>query len=450
MKNRNFAFQPRLKSLFYFLILVSLTVNFNCSPPSTDVVEITFGRGPDETGGAIRAQIDRFNQENKSKIRVVWKELSNYSNVQNKEIVADFKSSQPELDVIASDVIWTPQFASNGWVEDLSSRFFEEFNPGDFIEAAMESVSYNFHIWGIPWYTDTGILYYRKDLLEKSGYSAPPKTWSELIAMSQKAMQDSGTKFGFVFQGGDYEGGVTNAAEFIWNAGGDILFGDLSVSGTFDQAMIDPDIIMVNSPQAAKGLSDALAIVQSGIAPAEVTTYKENEAGASFQRGEAVFMRSWSSSYGFVLDPDSKVKPGMVGLTSLPVSEEGMESFSCLGGWNLMVNAKSSDKEKDAAWEFIKFMTNEANQKERCIKVGVLPTWRKVYEDEAFLKEAPVASFAKNVIPIARERPRSPYYMEMSPLISRIYSRVLKGELSPEAAVESMQEKLEIILELHN
>ena len=69
---------------------------------------------------------------------------------------------------------------------------------------------YDGKIYGVPWFTDAGLLYYRADLLEKSGYSEPPKTWAELEEMGMKTAQDQGIDNAFVFQGDQYEGGVCN------------------------------------------------------------------------------------------------------------------------------------------------------------------------------------------------------------------------------------------------
>ena len=78
-------------------------------------------------------------------------------------------------------------------------------------------------VYGVPWFTDAGMLYYRKDLLEESGFSKPPETWDELKEQARKVQRDSGTQYGFVFQGADYEGGVVNGLEYVWISGGDVL-----------------------------------------------------------------------------------------------------------------------------------------------------------------------------------------------------------------------------------
>lgn len=429
-------------------VLTLLLSAFNCNTSKQSQVDLVFAFGTDESG-TLQTLIDRFNQENEGAIKVTFQEGSRFSDVFYQELVTAFESGAPDFDVVGSDVIWTPAFASNQWVEDLTQQFFVDYEPLDFIDGAMQSVSYNFKVWGIPWYTDGGMLYYRKDLLAKSGYQYPPATWEELITYSKKIKADSGIKHGYVFQGANYEGGVTNACEFIWNADGNILVGDLYVPASFDQEAPRPEIVTVNSQAARMGLKQLQNIIASGIAPEDITEFREKEASIAFQQGDAVFMRSWASSYSYILNPDSKVKPSQVGLTMIPTLNRGLTPYSCLGGWNLMISAMTSDEKKAAAWKFIQFMASEESQQYRALNGGILPSLRQLYNDEAFVKQSPAVEFAKQVIPICKERPKTPLYMQMSPEISSVYTQVITGEMELDAAVVSLQGKLEEVIRKH-
>ena len=95
------------------------------------------------------------------------------------QIRTQLQAGVAEVDVIAGDVSWPPQFGSQGWLVDLSSRFPPSAQAA-FLPAAIDANVWNGKIYGVPFYWDDGYLFYRKDLLEKSGYSAPPQTWTEL------------------------------------------------------------------------------------------------------------------------------------------------------------------------------------------------------------------------------------------------------------------------------
>lgn len=438
------------KTICAFLIFPLFALFFGCnnapSESESQMVEIVFAGGEDD-GGTVQPLIDKFNQMNEGKIKVTWKKGARVSDDFYKEVVSDFKNNV--IDLAGTDVIWTPALVAQGLVEDVTTRFFESHEPADFIDAAMESVSYQYKVWGMPWFSDAGILYYRKDLLEAANYKHPPATWDELTEYAKFIMKESGIKHGYVFQGAPYEGGVTNACEFIWNAEGNILLGDLPLSTGFDVQEVNTDIITVNSKEAKRGLGELEKLSKSGILPPNISEFKERETGEAFQNGEAVFMRSWAGAYG-VLAQSSNLSIDKIGLTPMPTSGPNMTPYSCLGGWNLMINAKSSEEEKNAAWEFIRFMTSPESQKFRATKGGILPCLRSLYLDDEFLDQAPVANFARQVLPISKERPRSPHYLEMSPEIATVYTQILKGEVTSDEGVEIISEKLKNILKKQN
>lgn len=410
--------------------------------------ELTFAFGADDSG-TIQTLIDKFNKENEGKIKVNWKETSPFSDEFFKQIEADYIEESPSMDVIGADVVWTPVFAARGWAENISTQFFEKHEPEWFVKPALASATYNFKIWGVPWFTDAGILFYRVDLLSEAGYKIPPATWKELQEMASKIMTTKQTKYGYVFQGANYEGGTANACEYIWNAGGNILMGDLSVSGSFGELNIDPDIITVNSQEAQIGLAAAQNLVKSGIAPENIYEFKEQEAAQTFQNGEAVFMRTWPGIMAMFQQEGSKVKPDQIGLAPLPTTNKNKIGNSCLGGWNLIINARSSEAKKKAAWKFIRFMTSPESQRFRAMSNGILPTLTELYQDETLLQEAPGMAIALQVLPKAKERPKSPYYMDMSPEIAVVFSQLMRGEINAQEAVQELERGLENVLKKH-
>ena len=119
--------------------------------------------------------------------------------------------------MIGGDVIWPAQFAAQGYVLDLSDRFTPAMKAKN-LEGPVKATEYDGKTWAVPWFTDAGMFYYRKDLLEKSGFSDPPETWNEMKRMADKVRSNSGTRFGYVFQGAQDEGGVCDGLEHVWNA----------------------------------------------------------------------------------------------------------------------------------------------------------------------------------------------------------------------------------------
>ena len=324
------------------IIYLILIIFSSCN--NSKAVEITFAAGPDETQ-TIQNLIDKFNEENQNNIHVKWKKTSSSTNESFSEIQTDFDATSPEIDVFASDVIWTGTLGAQASAEDLTKRFYNNYNPRDFIQAAMNSATYNFSVYGVPWYTDAAMIFYRKDLLEKHGFSEPPVTWEDLKSISKTIMEKENIPNGYVFQGAKYEGAVANACEFIWNAGGQITLDNLSVS-SIGEDELEPNIITIDSKASEDGFRTARSLIESGISPKEIVNFTEIEATNLFLSGKSIFMRGWPGVYGQLLNGDNMVNVEQVGVSSIPVLNEGMTSYSCLGGWNLMIAAQSSEAKK--------------------------------------------------------------------------------------------------------
>lgn len=409
-------------------------------------VRLTFGHGPDDSG-TIRALINKFNRRYEGQIHVKWKEMARRSNLQHSQLVSDFNVESGEIEVFSADVPWTAEFSSRKWITEITKDFYRDYTPEDFLTNTLKSTYYNYRMWGVPWYTDIGLLFYRRDLLAKSGFDGPPKTWAELTNMAKKTKSATGIRYGFVFQGAEYEGGVANALEYIWNAGGKVLTGNISVAGSFGQRVIDPNVITVNSTNAAQGLMSARNLIKQGVTPRAVVNYSEMESWQDFVSGNAVFMRNWPFALGNLGDPELyKLEREQVGIAAIPTLGTSNRSYSCQGGWNLMINRYTSDRKKEAAWKFIRFMTAPEQQKYMAINGGFLPTFRRLYDDSEILQVMPSIGEGKSILENARVRPMTPFYQQMAPRISRSFNRVLRGETSGTAAVAVLERELRTVL----
>jgi multiple sugar transport system substrate-binding protein len=334
--------------------------------------------------------------------------------------------------VIAGDVIWPAQFAANGWIVDLSDRFTEDMR-GKFLEGPVASNTYEDKIYGVPWFTDAGLLYYRKDWLEASGFSEPPATWEELKEQAQRVMQDQGARFGFVFQGAQYEGGVVDGLEYINSHGGQVLDPN------------DASKVVIDSPQSVNGLATERSMIESGVAPQAVSTYKEPETEAPFLGGDSVFARNWPYMYSLAGTGDF-IGTDKIDIAPLPAGEGG-QSVSGLGGWNFFINAFADSGQQDAAWEFVKFMVAEPQQKEYSIKGTYLPTLTSLYDDPEVKNNVPTVRLAPEALANTVPRPVSPVYSDMSLEMAEQFNASLNDDVTPEQAIQTLQEQLQNIVE---
>jgi multiple sugar transport system substrate-binding protein len=393
--------------------------------------ELYFTGPPDATGTTDKL-VSEFNDKNKGKYKVIFREGNSDTGQRLDKLRTQFQAGGEGIDIILGDVIWTAELAENGWISDLSDRFPESQQQA-FLPGSVEAITFNRKPYGMPWFTDTGLLYYRKDLLKKSGYDSPPKTWDELKQMTRKVRRESDIKFGFLFQGARSEAGVCDALEFIWGHGGNIL----------DPK--DPTRVIVDSPQAIEGLATERSMITDGISPEAVTVYEEPETEGGFLNGDAVFLRNWPYVYSLIGTPDyPKLRTDQVGVYELP-SADGKPGNGTVGDQPLYISASS--KYPDAAWKFIEFLTASEQQRFRAVEGSFLPTRAALYDDPEIQDSVPVVALAKEALQHTRPRPVSPYYSDMSLEMQEQFNASLSGDTPPEEAARTLKSEFENIIQ---
>ena len=210
-------------------------------------------------------------------------------------------------------------------------------------------MQYGGHTYGAPWFTDFGMVYYRKDLLAQ--YKLPlPTSWEQLQVEAKMLVAKHAVREGFVFQGSQYEGLVCNALEYVNGAGGRV-YGPTAAS---------------TQMQAANGLATMRGMITSGASPQAVTAYKEAETANDFTNGLAAFARNWPYMWALAQGSGSKVV-GKVGVLPM-LHEPGKPGYSTLGGWWLGINKNT--KNADQAWTFINYLISSQQEQYYAIHGG--------------------------------------------------------------------------------
>jgi multiple sugar transport system substrate-binding protein len=345
------------------------------------------------------------------------------------------KNRSSDVDVFLMDVIWPPEFAAAGWAMPLD-EVFPKSEQTKFLPSSILANTYGNTIFGVPLFIDSGILYYRKDLLEK--YRLPvPRTWNDLIMTSEWIVSEekrAGKKIeGFSGQFKQYEGLVCDMMEYILSNGGMIL-----------------DPVSGKPALTGKPAIEAVQFVRDKIigkaAPEGVLTYQEPESLDLFIQGGAVFHRNWPYAWEVSNNPDKSRIAGKVGITTLP-HFKGYESYSTLGGWQVGISNFSENKE--AAWTFVQFLTSSKVQKILALQAGRAPTRKALYSDEAILRDSPHFVEMKNVFHTAYPRPRTALYPAVSNILQRYFSKAISSpdtDVEKEARTASIE--IEKILEL--
>ncbi len=341
-----------------------------------------------------------------------------------------FAAKSTDLDVLNVDVVWP------GIIKDhlLDLKPFTKGAEKDHFPAIVANNTVGGKLLAMPWFTDAGVLYYRKDLLEKHG-EKPPTTWAQLTATAQKVMDaerkaGNADMQGFVFQAKAYEGLTCDAIEWVASHGGGSI---VDASGK----------ITINNPNAAKALTTAAGWIGT-IAPKGVLNYGEEDARGVFQKGNSVFMRNWPYAWSLSQGADSPVK-GKVGVVALPRGDNG-KTAAALGGWQLAVS-KYSKNPKEAA-DLVMHMTSLAVQKDRAIRGSYNPTILSLYKDGEVLKANPFFGDLYETFVGAVPRPATVTgikYNEVSAAFWNATHEVLSGKTKAEDSLKKLDVKLDSI-----
>jgi multiple sugar transport system substrate-binding protein len=415
---------PAIAAVAVALLLAAGCASPGGPAPSTNGIgPITFAIGKDNSGW-LQGVITNWNQRYPNQ-KVTLLLLPEASNDQLAELVANLQAKSDEYDVIDMDVIWTAEFASNGWIIPLPES---QFPLKDFLKPAVSTAMYQGRLYAVPDYSNADLLYYRKDILAKAGRQ-PPKTWAELAKLAETVAPKYGLD-GYAGTFAPYEGLTVDFAAAVQSAGGSIM-------------SADGNKITVDSPQALDGLKFLVSGFQQGWIPKVTLTYEEESAQAAFEAGKFLFLDNWPDVYAAlsVPGPHNKVY-GKFGVVALP-GPDGIGSSS-LGGANLAISAYSQHQR--TALNFIKYMTYLTNEKEMLEQGSFPPVWTQLYTDPALIRSYPYLPVLEQAINSAQPRPAISNYDQASLAISSSVYQALTHQKQPQQALAEMAAQLTQII----
>lgn len=312
------------------------------------------------------------------------------------------RNRDPSVDVFLMDVVWPAELGRAGWALALD-EFYPPEERARFFAACIDAVTVGDSVYGVPFNTDAGVLYYRKDLLAEQGFD-PPATWRELVAQCEEILAQSGQPglSGYSAQMKQYEGLVCNMLELVASNRGSLLRPD------------EPHVLNV--------LGFVRDRIVGHVAPEGILTYDEQESLDLFKSGGAVFHRNWPYAWAVLQDPDLSRVSGRVGIARLPAFEDG-ERAAALGGWSFGIHART--RHPEAAWSFVRFMTGRKIQKLFALRAGKAPARRALLDDPEVLRANPHFRELRPAFEAARPRPKTPVYPRISHVLQGFLHRVL-------------------------
>jgi len=330
----------------------------------------------------------------------------------NKFTTAITAQSLPDAAMVGTT--WMGEFADLGALDPTPSSIDTSgFFPGALDTTKVGDVSY-----GVPWYVETRLVYYRKDLAAKAGFSTPPTDWDGLKAMA-KAMQDkAGAKYGINLQPGG-QGSWQTVMPFAWSAGANLTTDD-DKQFTFD------------TPQMQEGLKYYQSFFTEKLAG---TDLPPNQTEAQFVSGQVPMFISGPWMVGSIekLGGD-KIKPN-IGVFEIPKNKT---STSFVGGSNFVVFKTS--KNKDSAWKLVQWLSDAKTQAEWFKLSTDLPAVQSAWQDPSIASDPLLPVFGKQ-LESAKAPPAIVNWEQVATAFDAEIEKLAKAGQSPAETAKATQTK---------
>lgn len=361
-------------------------------------------------------------------ITVEFIDLPTNSNEQFQTISTSLQSHDSSVDIICMDCTWPQAFISAGWLSPLDDVMTEEDYAMHY-ENSLEIGRYNDHQYTMPTFINSGLLFYRKDLLEKYNYEVP-ETWDELTEIAKDIMsKEPEITAGYASAWKQYEGLVCCAMEFIWAEGGDVLDADGNV--------------IINSPEVETALTRMYDMIYTDkIADTGINGYMWTDARSLFYSGNCLFIRDWPTVITGAEDSENSNVVGKVGFAELPKGA-GNVSYNAMGGWQVGVSVYSEHQEEAKC--FAKFFSGYEAQKVRA-KIAELPSIPSVLEDPDVVAAVPYLPEMVEIGENTKSRPRTAYYEEFSAVMQKGVGSILTNVMDVPTAIAEMEKGIKEIL----
>ena len=324
---------------------------------------------------------------------------------------------------------WIPEFKLLNALENLNARLAnattikrENYFPGIWVTNVIDSA-----VFGIPWYVDTRLLFYRKDILAQAGYKNPPRTWDEWFEVSKKIKQLPGAreKYALLLPTNEWTPFVLTGLQT-----GSLLLKEENRYGNFSGA------------QFSRAFSFLMQFYRDKLAPVGVTQVTNIYQGLAEGFFAMYITGPWNIGEFQRRLPAALQDQWMT--APMPGPDANTPGVSLAGGSSLVMFKNSTKKTE--AWKLIEYLS-EASQQLKFYKItGDLPAVRAAWKDTAFINNVYIQAFyqqLEHVVPT----PMIPEWEQIAMKVQQ-YAEAASGEhLSVTEALQALDREVDIILE---
>lgn len=307
------------------------------------------------------------------------------------KLLPEFKKENPDIDVIVQQIPWTAAheklltaFAGNSlpdvcqlgntWIPELSSLGGIDALNGliaqsgaiagsNYFPGIWETNKIDTTVYGIPWYVDTRLLFYRKDILAKAGFPDGPKSWSDLLTASDRIVNSGAKRYAIFLPTNEWQ----PLALFGLEAGASLLK-DHNTQADF------------TSKEFVKAFAFLRTFYQKGYAPLSWMEIQNIYQGIGEGYISMYLTGPWNIGEFERRLPTNVQDKWMT--APMPGLDGTHPGCSFAGGSSLVI-VKSS-RQKGAAWKLIEYLSRTSVQLDFYHLTGDLPTLRRAWDDSSF------------------------------------------------------------------
>ena len=335
-----------------------------------------------------------------------------------KLLTAFVGDSMPDVAQIGNT--WLPEFQTLGALEDLGPRVSKSsvvkeagYFPGIWETNLVDGV-----LCGVPWYVDTRVLFYRKDLLTEAGVAAPPSTWAEWHEALRLLKTRAGpARWAILLPTDEWAQpvifGLQNGATLLTAGGADAAFREKSFR---DAATFYVDLFREKLAPAVS--NQQVANLYQQFADGDFAMY----VTGPWNLGE--FRRRL---------PDSARDKWAT--APLPAALGGGPGTSLAGGSSLVLFR--GKKRTDDAWKLVEFLSEPAQQVRFYTLSGDLPARTEAWRDPILAGDREARAFEEQLRHVTA-MPRVPEWEQIAQKVAEHLEPAIRGVVSVDAALESL------------
>jgi multiple sugar transport system substrate-binding protein len=405
-------------TLRFFLLVVVACVLGSCGEPAQGPTTVRFWAMGRE-GEVVRQLIPDFEREHPG-IRVEVQQLP-WSAAHQKLLTAFAGDSLPDVAQLGNT--WLPEFVALRAVDPVATSLVD---AGDYFPGIWQTNVIDGTAYGVPWYIDTRLLFYRRDLLADAGYTAPPTTWSEWTGMLRAIKERAGAqRFSILLPLNEYEPLLALALQQE-----EPLLRDGEGRGNFRSA---------GFKRALQFYGDMFV---GGLAPRTGSNQIAN-VWDEFARGYFTFYITgpWNIGEFKRRLPASMQDKWM----TAPLPGPSGPGVSIAGGASLVVF--SGSPKKQAAWQLVQYLSRPDVQLRFHALTGNLPPRRSTWNDATLAADAHARAFREQ---LERVKPAAkvPEWERIATDMQVVAEFMVQGgRMSVEEAAAEMDRRADRILE---